>query len=327
MDSTTTAAIARREGFDVHALSVRYGQRHAVELEAARRVAERLGIRRHVVIDLDLRAFGGSALTADVPVPKDTPTGRDRRPHPGDLRPRAEHHLSLPRAGLGRDPGRARHLPRRQRARLQRLPRLPARVPRGVRAHGGPGDPGRGRGRRRLTDPHAAARGSPRPRSWRAGVALGLDYAHHQHAATTQPPTAPPAAAARPACSGSRGSTEAGRARPRAVPGRPRMTYAVKEIFYTLQGEGANAGRPAVFCRFAGCNLWTRPRGRSGRGGLPVLRHRFRRHRRPGRRQVLRRPTALAARRGGRVARRATRPRGRSWSAPAASRCSSSTRR
>jgi 7-cyano-7-deazaguanine synthase len=73
VDSTTTAAIALHEGFDVHALSVRYGQRHAVELEAARRVAERLGIRRHVIVDLDLRAFGGSALTADLPVPKDTP--------------------------------------------------------------------------------------------------------------------------------------------------------------------------------------------------------------------------------------------------------------
>jgi 7-cyano-7-deazaguanine synthase len=73
VDSTTTAAIALHEGYDVHALSVRYGQRHAVELEAARRVAERLGIRRHVIVDLDLRAFGGSALTADVPVPKDTP--------------------------------------------------------------------------------------------------------------------------------------------------------------------------------------------------------------------------------------------------------------
>jgi 7-cyano-7-deazaguanine synthase len=76
MDSTTTVAIAQREGFDVHALSVRYGQRHAVELEAARRVAARLGIRHHVVIDLDLRAFGGSALTADMPVPKDTPLGQ-----------------------------------------------------------------------------------------------------------------------------------------------------------------------------------------------------------------------------------------------------------
>jgi 7-cyano-7-deazaguanine synthase len=73
MDSTTTAAVAQRDGFDVHALSVRYGQRHSVELAAACRVVERLGIRHHVVMDLDLRAFGGSALTADVPVPKDTP--------------------------------------------------------------------------------------------------------------------------------------------------------------------------------------------------------------------------------------------------------------
>ena len=73
MDSATTAAIAQRRGFDLHALSIRYGQRHAVELEAARRVAARLGIRRHVVIDIDLRAFGGSALTSDTAVPKDTP--------------------------------------------------------------------------------------------------------------------------------------------------------------------------------------------------------------------------------------------------------------
>jgi 7-cyano-7-deazaguanine synthase len=76
MDSATTAAIARQEGFDVCALSVRYGQRHAVELEAARRVAAALDLARHVVIELDLRAFGGSALTRDIPVPKDTPPAR-----------------------------------------------------------------------------------------------------------------------------------------------------------------------------------------------------------------------------------------------------------
>jgi 7-cyano-7-deazaguanine synthase len=73
IDSTTTAAMAQRQGFDVHALSFRYGQRHAVELEAARRVATQLGIRRHVVLEIDLRAFGGSALTGDLPVPMDTP--------------------------------------------------------------------------------------------------------------------------------------------------------------------------------------------------------------------------------------------------------------
>jgi 7-cyano-7-deazaguanine synthase len=73
MDSATTAAIALSRGFDVHALSFRYGQRHAAELDAARRVARQLGIRRHEVVDIDLRAFGGSALTGDLAVPKDTP--------------------------------------------------------------------------------------------------------------------------------------------------------------------------------------------------------------------------------------------------------------
>ena len=75
MDSTTTAAIALSSGFDVHALTFRYGQRHHHELAAARRVAERLGVSQHVILQVDLRAFGGSALTGDLPVPKDTPLG------------------------------------------------------------------------------------------------------------------------------------------------------------------------------------------------------------------------------------------------------------
>ena len=73
MDSATTAAIARDQGFVVHALSFRYGQRHAVELEAARQVAQALRLTRHVVLDIDLGAFGGSALTAAIAVPKDRP--------------------------------------------------------------------------------------------------------------------------------------------------------------------------------------------------------------------------------------------------------------
>jgi len=73
LDSATTLAIARAEGFAVHALSFRYGQRHAVELEAAEAVARQLGAAAHRVVDIDLRAFGGSALTADLPVPKDRP--------------------------------------------------------------------------------------------------------------------------------------------------------------------------------------------------------------------------------------------------------------
>ena len=76
MDSATAAAVALDQGFEANALSFRYGQRHATELEAARRVAKRLGIGRHVVLDIDLRAFGGSALTGDLDVPKDTPLER-----------------------------------------------------------------------------------------------------------------------------------------------------------------------------------------------------------------------------------------------------------
>ena len=71
LDSATTLAIARREGFDCYALSFRYGQRHAAELDAARRVATSLGAAKHVILDIDLRQFGGSALTGDIPVPKD----------------------------------------------------------------------------------------------------------------------------------------------------------------------------------------------------------------------------------------------------------------
>jgi 7-cyano-7-deazaguanine synthase len=70
LDSTTVLAIAKDRGFDPYALSFRYGQRHAVELEAARRVAEAIGVARHVVAEIDLRVFGGSALTADIDVPK-----------------------------------------------------------------------------------------------------------------------------------------------------------------------------------------------------------------------------------------------------------------
>ncbi len=71
LDSATALAIARAEGFRPYALSFRYGQRHEVELEAARRVAEAVGAVEHVVAEIDLRVFGGSALTAEVAVPKD----------------------------------------------------------------------------------------------------------------------------------------------------------------------------------------------------------------------------------------------------------------
>lgn len=69
LDSATVLAVAQAEGYQPYALSFRYGQRHSVELEAARRVASALGAGRHVVADIDLRLLGGSALTDDIDVP------------------------------------------------------------------------------------------------------------------------------------------------------------------------------------------------------------------------------------------------------------------
>ena len=76
LDSTTLLAVARRDGFDVHAMTFRYGQRHANEIDAARRVAARFAVQDHVVADIDLRTFGGSALTSDsIDVPRDRDVG------------------------------------------------------------------------------------------------------------------------------------------------------------------------------------------------------------------------------------------------------------
>jgi 7-cyano-7-deazaguanine synthase len=70
LDSTTAMAIAKSQGYEIYSLSFRYGQRHSVELEAAQRVAQALGAREHLVIDMDLGKIGGSALTDDIDVPK-----------------------------------------------------------------------------------------------------------------------------------------------------------------------------------------------------------------------------------------------------------------
>ena len=75
IDSTTVMAMAKHEGFDIHSLSFFYGQRHAVELEAAQKVADALGVMEHLVITMDLKKIGGSSLTGDMDVPK----ARDER--------------------------------------------------------------------------------------------------------------------------------------------------------------------------------------------------------------------------------------------------------
>jgi 7-cyano-7-deazaguanine synthase len=74
LDSTTLLAYACDAGFAVHAMTFRYGQRHAVEIESARRIAAHYAVRDHVIVDIDLRIFGGSALTSDLDVPKDRDT-------------------------------------------------------------------------------------------------------------------------------------------------------------------------------------------------------------------------------------------------------------
>ncbi len=73
LDSCTTLAVAVHEGYEPCALTFSYGQRHAVEVVASRRVAASFAVRRHLVLDVDLRSIGGSALTADIPVPKSGP--------------------------------------------------------------------------------------------------------------------------------------------------------------------------------------------------------------------------------------------------------------
>lgn len=70
VDSTTTLAIAQHSGFEPYALTFRYGQRHETEIEAARRIAEKLRVSQHIVVPIDLRQFGGSALTSSIAVPK-----------------------------------------------------------------------------------------------------------------------------------------------------------------------------------------------------------------------------------------------------------------
>ena len=144
LDSSTCLALARREGYECYALSFDYGQRHRIELEAAARVAAALGAERHMVAKIGLDAFGGSALTGDIAVPKGA-VGRARWGSgiPVTYVP-ARNTIFLSFALAWAEVlESSRHLHRRQRARLLGLPGLPAGVHRGLRAHGQPGHQGR----------------------------------------------------------------------------------------------------------------------------------------------------------------------------------------
>ncbi len=71
VDSTTVLAIAQSQSYDAYTMSFRYGQRHAMELDRAKQISEKMGVKKHVIVNIDLRAFGGSALTDDIDVPKE----------------------------------------------------------------------------------------------------------------------------------------------------------------------------------------------------------------------------------------------------------------
>lgn len=74
IDSATTLAVAKQEGFDLYALTFRYHQRHDIEIEAARKIAKLFGVKEHLIFDIPLHLIGGSALTTELPVPKDVPS-------------------------------------------------------------------------------------------------------------------------------------------------------------------------------------------------------------------------------------------------------------
>src|ERR1700676_1305038 len=118
LDSATVLAMMMSQGFDAYAMSFRYGQRHIVELEKAKEVARQLGARRAIIVDIDLRAFGGSALTSDIAVPKGRSAADMSHGHPQHVRPRAQYDLLELRPCLGGSRRLRRYLRRRQRARL-----------------------------------------------------------------------------------------------------------------------------------------------------------------------------------------------------------------
>ena len=128
LDSATVLAMAKGEGYEPYALSFSYGQRHAWELEAAKRVAASLGAVEHRIATIDLRIFGGSALTAEIDVPKGRDPDEMSHGIPITYVP-ARNTIFLSFALAWAEVlERERHLHRRECARLLRLPRLPARI-------------------------------------------------------------------------------------------------------------------------------------------------------------------------------------------------------
>ncbi len=155
LDSTTTLAIAKKEGFSILALSFDYGQRHDIEIRSARKIAAASGVLRHIVAKIDLREFGGSALTSDLEVPKKRSVIEMSREIPATCSSGPEHDLPFLRSGVGRDGRLERHLHRSQRPRLQRISRLPSGIHQGVSNDGRSCNKGRRRKTSSAYDSHS----------------------------------------------------------------------------------------------------------------------------------------------------------------------------
>ena len=295
---TTVLAIAKDEGFAPHALSFRYGQRHETELEAAARVAEAIGVeaaRRREHRPQHVRRLGadrrdrrpqaalgrrdGGRASRSPTCPRGTPSSsRSRSPGPRCSRQTTSSSASThSTTAATRTAGPSTSAPSSRWRTWRR--RRPSRARQRLQIHAPLID---------LTKAQIIER----------GLELGVDYGLTH--SCYDPDSEGRACGTCDSCAAPAQGLPRGR-HPGSdrLPGAlrsSRMTYTVKEIFYTLQGEGTHAGRPAVFCRFSGCNLWTgREEDRATRD-LQLLRHRLRR-RRPRRRQV---PLAGRARRRGR---------------------------
>lgn len=281
LDSSTLLAIAKAEGFAVHALSFRYGQRHEQELDAARRVAERYGATEHRVATIDLRLFGGSALTDPaLEVPRDRDESEMGTDVPITYVP-ARNTIFLAHALAYAEVVGARDIfigvnsldysgyPDCRPEFVESFERMANLATRASTAAGA---------RLRIRTPllHLG-----KAEIIQRGIELGVDYSlttscydptddglacghcdacqlrlrGFAAAGLDDPAPYVPGVATRASSNHDRAGRGAPARTSGSAPARGR-SYAVKEIFYTLQGEGANAGRPAVFCRFAGCNLW-----------------------------------------------------------------------
>ena len=236
----------------MHALSFRYGQRH--RRARCRGRARRRRARRGRPRDRRHRPAARSAAPRSRPTSTCRRTARPRRwrRHPDHLRPGPQHHLPLARPRVGRDARRRRHLHRRQRPRLQRLPRLPAGVHRGVRADGNLATKAGVEGRERFAI-HAPLIDSPRPRSSARGSG-SASTTGSRIAATTRTRRRPAAMRLLPLRR--KGSTRpASRTRP--VPSaQRRMTYPVRNPLHAA-GRGRQRRPAGSLLPVHGCNLWT----------------------------------------------------------------------